>query len=727
MSKIISFLFFVLFVTNYSLSQTLIINEISQGPSGNKEYVELLVIPGNIPYNCTNYCQDLRNWILDDNNGYFSGGATSGVGIANGALRFKNDPFWQCVPIGTIILIYNDLDLNADIPSNDFSTVDGNCRLIIPVSSTLFEHQTVSPTTTSMTYPSTGWTSGGLWDPIAMANGGDSFQIYTATNQTIPVHGVSWSNNNSNSIIYFPTSSATDVVFYFGNSVDNNPSNQSNWFSGTCTAPNNQTPGLPNNLANENYISSLTNNCAGPLVALINASTDASSCQCNGSATVNATGSIPGYTYAWYNSSNISLGQATATASNLCAGNYYCIVNSSINCSDTAFVTINSPTNTILPDFNPISPICIGGVINLPTTSLNGIIGSWSPSINNNQTTTYTFTPDLGQCASTATATVTVNPILDPQFDIWGPYCQGDILAQVILPETSLNGITGSWNPQMVSTSSAGTSTYTFTPNSSECANAYNLEIIVNPLPVINAGNNITICEGASITLSASGGLQYVWTNSISNGTQFIPAATATYYVTGTDANGCEATDSITVLVLSNPLAAFTPSVSSGQAPLNVQFVNTSSNASSYFWNFGNGNSLSTTNLNPVNSSFSNPQIYTVWLTASNGFCEDSTFQIITVNNQGDPEILIPNVFTPNGDGVNISYGIISKNAISQEAIILNRWGELMVELNTLNMMWDGKTSNGSDATPGVYFIKYKVVGLNGKKLTGQTFFHLIR
>ena len=862
----IATLLFLVF-TQFSFGQSLVLNEVSQGPSGNKEYVELLVIPGNVSYQCSDYCLDLRNWILDDNNGYFSGGATSGVGIANGAIRFKNDPFWQCIPIGTIILIYNDLDLNADIPPTDLSTTDGNCRLIIPVSSTLFENQTVSPTTVSMAYPSTGWTSGGLWGPISMANGGDSFQVYAATNQTVPVHGVSWANNTSNSIIYFPTSSVTNTVFYFGNLVDNNPSNQANWISGTCSSPDNQTPGLPNNTENANYIASLTNNCAGPLLASISATTDAGSCLCNGSATANATGSIPGYTFTWYNSSNVSLGQSNSTAINLCAGSYYCVVRSSINCLDTVFVAINSTTNTIQPTFNAIAPICSGGTIILPTTSLNGITGSWSPAVDNTQTTTYTFTPDPNQCASTVTTTVVVsngftptfspispiceggtftlptssnegvtglwspainnlqttvytftpdagqcasatnlsvivNPIptisinenpticqgqnttltttanisggtyqwapgneitsqiivspsssstysvvyslngcesqpvtasvtvslpVNPQFDPWGPYCQDAILTQVILPQTSLNGITGTWNPQMVSTSVAGTSTYVFTPNSNECANTFNLNVIVNPLPTIDAGNNLTVCEGSSVTLTANGGLQYVWTNSIANGTQFFPSATTTYYVSGTDANGCEAMDSVTVFVVPNPMAIFTPNVTSGQAPLNVQFTNTSSNASTYFWDFGNGNTNSLTNLISVSSVYNNPQTYTVWLVASNGICADSTFALIIVLPIGEPEISVPNVFSPNGDSVNDFWSIDTKNMEHIEIIIVNRWGDLIKELNSVNETWDGKTEKGDDVTDGTYFYKYLAKSLTGKDFSGHGFITLIR
>ena len=64
-----------------------------------------------------------------------------------------------------------------------------------------------------------------------------------------------------------------------------------------------------------------------------------------------------------------------------------------------------------------VAPICYGGYLNqLPSSSTNGINGSWSPALNNTVTTTYTFTPAVGQCATGATVTITVTPL--PEFTI---------------------------------------------------------------------------------------------------------------------------------------------------------------------------------------------------------------------------------------------------------------------------------------------------------------------
>jgi methionine-rich copper-binding protein CopC len=50
-----------------------------------------------------------------------------------------------------------------------------------------------------------------------------------------------------------------------------------------------------------------------------------------------------------------------------------------------------------------------------------------------------------------------------------------------------------------------------------------------------------------------------------------------------------------------------------------------------------------------------------------------------------------------------------------------------MVEIDDLLYQWDGNTPSGAEASEGVYFIKYKVIGLDGTEVSGHTFFHLIR
>ncbi len=80
----------------------------------------------------------------------------------------------------------------------------------------------------------------------------------------------------------------------------------------------------------------------------------------------------------------------------------------SADCFEETCVTV---IPTVTPSFNPISPICYGDTAPvLPTTSLNGVVGTWSPSVSNTTTNTYTFTPTSTQCTNAQTLTVTVLP-----------------------------------------------------------------------------------------------------------------------------------------------------------------------------------------------------------------------------------------------------------------------------------------------------------------------------
>ena len=72
--------------------------------------------------------------------------------------------------------------------------------------------------------------------------------------------------------------------------------------------------------------------------------------------------------------------------------------------------TLTIEVNEIVtPTFDRIAPICEGDTLaSLPTLSINSIAGVWSPAIDNTQTTTYTFTPKVGQCSLTTDLTIEV-------------------------------------------------------------------------------------------------------------------------------------------------------------------------------------------------------------------------------------------------------------------------------------------------------------------------------
>ena len=601
-----------------SFGQTLIINEISQGPSGSKEYVEFLVVPTGPLNPCqpNANCLDLRGWIFDDNNSYFTPGSTSGVGLAQGSLRFSNSAFWSCIPVGTLIVVYNDADINASLPGNDFSMNDGNCRLILPSSSGLIEGNANNPSAAApLTYPLVGWLPGGTWSYTGMANTGDSYQIYAPINTSIPAHSVSWGNNNSNTIIYF-IGPATASVYYF-NGASNNPFLQNNWSSGS--SPSSETPGAGNNAANTAYIQSLTNNCSPILPLTANPTAQNAVCTCNGAVNAAPSGGNGVYSYVWTNAQGQNVGNF-ANISNLCAGWYYLQVNSG-GCSVNDSVQIINSGVLTNPSFTNFGPYCQGSVAaSLPLTSSNGINGTWSPptiSTANSGSSVYTFTPNAGQCANNYTQTIVVNANTTPTFSTFGPYCQNAAAAS--LPISSNNGVNGTWSPPTISTANGGSTVYTFTPNAGQCANNYTQTVVVNANSTPTFSSFGPYCQNAapaSLPVSSNNGVNGTWsppTISTANGG-------STVYTFTPNAGQCANNYTQTVVVNANTtptFSSFGPYCPSAQLPI---LPNLSNNGISGSWNpstISTSLGASTYNFTPSIGQCANLQSITITITSS--------------------------------------------------------------------------------------------------------------
>jgi serine protease inhibitor len=274
----------------------------------------------------------------------------------------------------------------------------------------------------------------------------------------------------------------------------------------------------------------------------------------------------------------------------------------------TLTITVNQPTT--MPIFTAIGPICNGDSLMLPITSNNGIIGSWSPAADNTSTTTYTFTPDPGQCGVTATLTVTVNQPVTPTFNAIAPICNGDALA---LPGTSTNGISGTWSPAIDNTA---TTTYTFTPNIGQCGVTAALTVTVNQ-PVTPTFTAIApICNGDSLTLptTSNNGYTGTWSPAIDN------TATTTYTFTPT-AGQCATTASLTVTVNQPVMPTFTAVAPICNGDSLSALPTTSNNGYTGTWSPAINNTATTT--------------YTFTPTA--GQCATTATMTITVNSAPTP------------------------------------------------------------------------------------------
>ncbi|CAG5077378.1 PKD domain-containing protein [Parvicella tangerina] len=216
-------------------------------------------------------------------------------------------------------------------------------------------------------------------------------------------------------------------------------------------------------------------------------------------------------------------------------------------------------------------------------------------------------------------------------------------------------------------------------------------------------------CVNTTVTIDASGttgsNVDYFW--STGETSPSITTDTAgVFTLTASSDNGCGSTVSIEVFESGDPSAAFIPSADSGQAILNVDFDNQSTGTGlTYVWNFGDGGSANT---EFPSYSYTTAGEYDVELIATNNVgCADTAYATIIVTD--NRPIVIPNVFTPNGDGENDLFAI-SGSFKNMHLVIYNRWGQVMTDLWGSKVKWDGRTMAGLEVPEGTYYYLIDII-----------------
>jgi gliding motility-associated-like protein len=276
-------------------------------------------------------------------------------------------------------------------------------------------------------------------------------------------------------------------------------------------------------------------------------------------------------------------------------------------------------------------------------------------------------------------------------------------------------------------------------------------DIIVGPATCEPTGYVSVMISGQTVTPQT--GVSYNWSGPGPNSPNFINASVWTdlssgwYYVTVEDAV-CDVNDSVFVDILNPPIASFSITPDFGCTPLDVTITNNSQNASTFEWNFGNGQQVTVNNTNSITQTFTEDA--QIQLTASEGNCDDVAFLPVLISVCGctdpiainfnplaevddgscippTPTVEVPNVFTPNNDGDNDFFFLNATNALNIDLTIINRWGNVVFEGSGINPAWNGKTDNGNEATDGVYFYKYVLQGYQDAILEGHGYLHLQR
>lgn len=432
------------------------------------------------------------------------------------------------------------------------------------------------------------------------------------------------------------------------------------------------------------------------------------------------------YVYSWLPAnlfSNPIIMNPTATFAN--PGNYNVVMNTTSlqGClrSDTLSISVlPAPVFAI----QPYGPYCSNAsIVDLEYTVANpNYIENWvGNGIVNAQTGTFnptvagvgihsitlTLSTPGGVCTANQSIVITVENTPNATILVTDSiFCSADSAIQIgtaasggvwnSIPGLSISGI---FNP--ADAIGASVIIYSF---SGACPDADTINVQVNEtpaLPIIT--QNQTNCEGLilpanAVTASGVTGGTISWfinqslIGLVNNGNSFNGALTSNATLFAYDSlNGCISnTASISINFNPSPTAQFTidPASGNGTIPFEVNFSNGSTGYTYWKWNFGDNSASDSLNFNTTHT-YTEGDIYRVILTVGNTFgCIDTIgFTIVALE-----ELVVPNIFTPNGDGSNDEfYFKIDPNSVNSfKATIFDRWGKKVTEFASVKDKWDG-------------------------------------
>ncbi len=263
------------------------------------------------------------------------------------------------------------------------------------------------------------------------------------------------------------------------------------------------------------------------------------------------------------------------------------------------------------------------------------------------------------------------------------------------------------------------------TPSDFGCPGYDTVLVTVLPLPAVAAIQDTVICFGDSVQLFGFGALTYQWLPvdflddaGFDNPLAF-PEVTTEYVLMGTDLNGCVNYDTLTVRV--NPL----PMVNAGEdQTINLakneiaEFLGSAPGAVNWLW-------IPPTGLNDpaIPNPFAQPEettLYVLEVTDFNG-CINTDTLLLTVLD--DYTVIIPDGFTPNGDGLNDVFHVVTIGRIQMlDVSIYDRWGELVFYSTERSSGWDG-TYRGIPQEIATYVVVVRIQDPKGNpvKVAGTT------
>lgn len=389
--------------------------------------------------------------------------------------------------------------------------------------------------------------------------------------------------------------------------------------------------------------------------------------------------------------------------------------------------------------FLPSAPACLGDSITLQVTG--GVRVAWKPDATLNDTTSssvrvfaqssrwYVVTVfDAIGCSATDSIYLEVFPTFRALDQINNQWCYGDSLR--ITPTVGQRFSAFNWladadiaDPGLanqVFSSLPARWVYLQLTDTSGCTYLDSIWLQPRITVTANGGPDRFVCGPDSIVLTARGGITYLWSTGDTTASIQVYTNTSRVYWVETRIGNCKSLPD-SIVVSYRPIEAdfaFTPDTA--YAPQEVAFQNLSfpNENLRFTWDFGDGASSSMPN--PIHV-YRQPGFYRIVLKVVNPItgCSDSlVYEYLFVDSI---QIMLPNAFTPNGDGTNDVYTGVLRNLRDVDFRIYDRWGGLVFRSIQPEIAWNGN-SNGSICQPGVYPYVLEAKGKNGRpyQLTGQ-------
>ncbi len=346
-------------------------------------------------------------------------------------------------------------------------------------------------------------------------------------------------------------------------------------------------------------------------------------------ATLNVSGAT---TYTWSTGSNAS----SIYPNPLTTSSYTVVGTSSLaSCTGTTNITLpvyQNPTLSITGN----TSVCSGQMAMLTASGADTY--SWStgaitqviyPIPVSLSVFTVVGTSSLGGCTGTAVQTLSVDP--SPTISISGNtvICAGQSSSLIASGANTFTWNTGATSSLIVvSPASAAIYNVIGTNTLNTCSGSANQAVVVLPAPIVGISGPKGVCPGGSATLTANGGITYLWDDGSSQPVLIAtPVAATSYTVVGTSGTGCTASSVITLTIHPLPTASINASPSATICPgESIQLISVGTGADTFTWSTGsNDGSISTT---PLSSGD-----YTLVVVNSITGCSDLTSIYIKVDN----------------------------------------------------------------------------------------------